>query len=409
MPPMRDEGLPVTGTMIVRLAARGDGATADGRHVAFAAPGDQVLPDGTILPGAHHVTPPCRHFPRCGGCQLQHVDDSVYADFLSDRITGALASQGLSAPALRPPHLSPPRTRRRTSLRAERIGRKVVIGFNEEASHRIIDMRECHVLRPELFALIEPLRRLLGPMIKDRRPAGVRMTLADQGVDLALDNVAPEGLAASEALTAFAQTHRLARLSIDEGYGSEPRWEPEPVTVTLDGIPVGLPANAFLQATADGEAALLAGVVEAVGDSPTIADLFAGLGTFALPLAGKARVLAVEGARDAIMALRLAANHTQRPLLAEQRDLVRRPLDAAEIGRFDAIVLDPPRAGAWEQIPQIAAAAGVRRIAYVSCNPATFARDAKVLVEAGWQIDWIRPVGQFRWSTHVELVAAFTR
>lgn len=394
---------------IIRLAGRGDGATDDGRHIPLTAPGDHIAADGSIVPGPHHVTPPCRHFPRCGGCQLQHVDDETWRAFLTDRVTGALAAQGIAIPEMREPHLSPQRTRRRASLRVERIGRKVVIGFNEGQSHRIIDMRECHILRSELFDLIEPLRRLLGPMLKEKRQAHVRMTLADQGIELALEGVTAEGLAASEGLTGFAQTYRLARLSIDEGYGSEPRWEPEPVTITLGGVAVPLPANAFLQATADGEAALQAGVAEAVGDAATIADLFAGLGTFALPLSVKAKVLAVEGAREPALALKLAANRAQRPLVADHRDLLRRPLDAAELGRFDAVVIDPPRAGAREQMPALAGAAHVSRIAFVSCNPATFARDAKLLIDGGWRLEWVRPIGQFRWSTHVELVAAFAR
>ncbi|WP_420142473.1 class I SAM-dependent RNA methyltransferase [Sphingomonas sp.] len=393
---------------IVRIAARGEGVTADGRHVALAAPGDVAEIDGTVRPGPHHAMPPCRHFPRCGGCQLQHVDDVAYAEFLTGRVVGALAAQGIEAPTLRPPHLSPPHSRRRATLRAERIGRRVVIGFNEGQSHRIVDMAECHILRPELFALVAPLRALIGPWIKERRQATIAMTLADQGVDVALEGVSPEGLAAHEALVGFAQAHGLARLAIDEGYGSEPRWEPEPVTITLGGVPVALPPAAFLQATVEGEGALREAAVEAVGDAATVADLFAGLGTFALPLAAKARVLAVEGARDPALALRSAANRAGRSLLVEHRDLFRRPLSGEELGRFEAIVLDPPRAGAKEQAPALAAArTGV--IAYVSCNPATFARDARTLLDGGWWIDWIRPVGQFRWSTHVELAARFVR
>ena len=393
---------------MLRLAARGDGVTDDGRHIALAAPGDHVAKDGTVEPGPHHVTPPCRHFSRCGGCQLQHVDDDTYATYLTDRINGALAAQQLPLPVTRAPHLSPPHARRRASLRAERIGRRVVIGFNEGASHRIVDMRECHVLRPELFALVEPLRALLRPHLRDRKPVGVRMTLGDQGVDLALEGITFEGLEGSEALTDFAGSHHLARLSLDEGYGPEPRWEPEPVTITLGGIAVPLPAGAFLQATEDGEAALLAAVREIVGQAATVADLFAGLGTFALPIGADARVLAVEGARDAALALKTAANRSGRPVLIEHRDLFRRPLDRAELNRFEAIVLDPPRAGAKEQAPALATAE-VARIAYVSCNPATFARDARTLIEGGWTLEWIRPIGQFRWTTHVELVAAFNR
>ena len=393
---------------IIRIAARGDGITADGRHSPLAAPGDLLADDGSLTPGPHHATPPCRHFPRCGGCQLQHVDDSAYADYLTDRVVSALAAQRIDAPEMRAPHLSPPRTRRRATLRAERIGRKIILGFNEGQSHRIVDMRECHILRPELFALVEPLRNLLGPMLKPRRQAGVGMTLTDQGVDVALEGVSADGLEAQEALIAFCQAHPIARLSIDEGYGGEARWEPEPATVTLGGVPVGLPANAFLQATADGEGVLVANVVEAVGGAANIADLFAGLGTFALPLAQSAKLLAVEGARDAALALKVAANRVQYPLVVEHRDLFRRPLDAGELNRFDAIVLDPPRAGAREQM-QTLAACTAERIAYVSCSPSTFARDARVLIEGGWRLDWIRPVGQFRWSTHVELVAAFAR
>ena len=377
---------------VVRLAARGDGVTADGRHVPMTAPGDTVAPDGAVIPGPHHQVPPCRHFPECGGCQLQHVDDAAYAAFLKDRIASALAAQGVPAPDILAPHLSPPRSRRRASLKAT----GGLVGFNAAASHRIVDMRECHILRPELFALVAPLRRLLNGS------AGVTMTLADQGVDLLLDGVSVDGLEATEAMIAVAQAQRLARLAIDDGYGAQTLWEPEPVTITLSGTPVALPHGAFLQATAEGEAALVAAVREAVGDAAVIADLFAGLGTFALALAGK--VYAAEGSRDAVLALKGAG----RGIFADHRDLFRRPLDETELGRFEAVVLDPPRAGARELAPHLAASL-VPRLAYVSCNPNTFARDAGILVEGGYRLLWVKPVGQFRWSTHVELAAAFSK
>jgi 23S rRNA (uracil1939-C5)-methyltransferase len=396
----------MNGDLIVRLAGRGDGVTADGRHVPFAAPGDRLTADGAILPGPSRAVPPCRHFGTCGGCQLQHVDDAAYAEFLVGRIAGALAAQRIDRPEIRPPHLSPPGVRRRASLRAERIGKKLLIGFNEAASHRIVDLAECPVLHPRLFALIAPLRPLLAGLLRDRRGADVTMTLADQGVDLMLGKVTADGLETSETLTGFAAAHGLARLAIDDGYGPQTRWEPEAATITLGGVPVPLPHNAFLQATADGEGALVAAVREAVGDAGTVADLFAGLGTLALALPG--RIYAAEGARDAALALKTGAGRVQRPVLVEHRDLFRRPLDAKELGRFAAIVLDPPRAGAKEQVAELARA-DCARIAYVSCNPATFARDARTLIDGGWRIDWIQPVGQFRWSTHAELAASFSR
>jgi len=395
----------VTRTPIVRIAARGDGVTADGQFVALAAPGDLVDADGTIEPGPHHAEPLCPHFPACGGCQLQHVDDATFADFLRDRIVGALHSHGIDTPDMRPAMISPPRSRRRVSLRAERKGRRVILGFNEGSSHRIIDLRQCEIMAPALFALIEPLRGLLAALVPDRRAAAVQMTLVDQGVDLLIEKVEADGLEAAERLTAFAQAHGLARLSIDQGFGPEARWEPEAVTVTLGEVAVPFPVGAFLQATADGEAALVAAVREAVGEAEVVADLFAGLGTFALAL-GR-RVLAVEGARDAALALKAAAGRAQRPVIVDHRDLFRRPLMVDDINRFGAILLDPPRAGAKEQAVELARSS-VARIAYVSCNPATFARDARTLIDGGYRLDWIQPVGQFRWSTHVELVASFT-
>ena len=391
-------------SVIVRVAARGDGITGDGRHAAFAAPGDTLTETGEILPGPHHQVPPCRHFPECGGCQLQHLDDTSYAEFVADRIRTALDAQGL-ATEIRPTLLSPPRTRRRATLHAEAKGGRIALGFTAEKSHAIVDMRECHILHPALFALVEPLRRLLA-RLKLKRRADVHLTLADQGPDLLLIGITANDLAGAEAITAFAQTHGVARIALDDGFGPETRWEPEPVTITLAGTPVPLPPAAFLQATAEGEAALVGAVREATSGAGTTADLFAGLGTFALALPG--RVYAAEGARDALLALKAAANLRQRTVFAEHRDLYRRPLTPAELDRFDAIVIDPPRAGAREQAEAIAAS-NAPRLAYVSCNPSSFARDAKSLGEGGWRLDWIQPVGQFRWSTHVELAAAFSR
>ena len=385
---------------IVRIAGRGDGVSESGRHVTFAVPGDTLLDDGTIERGPHHQLPPCRHFPECGGCQLQHADDDAYRRYLRSRIEGALAQHGLSS-EIREPHLSPSKSRRRATLRALKVGPRAVFGFNAAKSHRIVDMRECHILRPELFALVAPLRDLMASLLQPRKSAEAQLSLADQGVDLMLKGVDPDGLAALEALNGFCEANQLARLSIDRGLGPETIYEPVPATVTLSGRQVSLPPGAFLQATEDGEAALVAAVLEIVGSGPT-ADLFAGLGTFALALPGQ--VYAAEASRDAVLALKRVAAE----LAVEHRDLYRRPLDSGELGRFQAVILDPPRAGASEQAENIAAS-NLPRIAYVSCNPATFARDAKILVEGGYTLEWVRPVGQFRWSTHVELASAFSR
>ncbi|PAV66580.1 hypothetical protein WR25_05657 [Diploscapter pachys] len=268
-------------------------------------------------------------------------------------------------------------------------------------SHAIVDVRECHILAPELFAVVAPLRALLQKLGFKRR-GDVHLTLSDQGPDILVTNLSADGLAAAETITAFCERHGIARFTLDSGDGFETRWEPQPVTITLGGHPVPLPPASFLQATQEGEDALVAAMREATAGAGTIADLFAGLGTFALAL--PARVYAAEGARDAIMALKAGAAHGGRQIFTEHRDLFRRPLTITELDRFDAIVIDPPRAGARDQAEALAASQ-TKVIGYVSCNPSSFARDAKMMVEGGWRIDWIQPVGQFRWSTHVELAA----
>ncbi|HYD39130.1 MAG TPA: class I SAM-dependent RNA methyltransferase, partial [Allosphingosinicella sp.] len=389
--------MPVSeGDLIVGLAARGDGIGESGRFHPLTAPGDRILPDGRVEPGPHRAVPPCRHFPECGGCQLQHVDDPAYAAFLRDRIASALAAQGVAVPAILPAHISPPNSRRRATLKAEKKFGRIAIGFHAGKSHKIVDMRECHILRPELFALVEPMRRLLYQLLAVKDFAEIQMTLADRGPDVTITGFKRHGLAAEELLADFGLANGLARLSVDSGVGPETRLEPEPVTVTLGGVRVPLPHGAFLQATAEGEWALVEAVRRALGGARIVADLFAGLGTFALSIEG--RVLAVEGARDAALALKAAAARAQRPVFVDHRDLYRRPLDLAELGRFEAVVLDPPRAGAKEQSALLAGSA-VPLIAYVSCNPSTFARDAAALTAGGYRFDWVQPVGQFRWST----------
>lgn len=396
------------GESIVRIAARGEGVTATGRHIAGGVPGDTLAPDGTIIAGPNRAMPPCRHFGSCGGCQLQHVGDGALADYVRDRVIGALAAQSVAAGSVRTAMLSPSASRRRAALTAMATGKRAVIGFNAAGSNQIADMQQCPLLDPALFALIKPLRALVGTHGKQRRAIKVLLQRLDQGVEVVIDGMADNGLGTAMALQDFAGTHQLARLVVDQGDGPQIVWEPEPATVRFGNIAVVPPPHAFLQATAAGEQALIAAVAEAVGDASALADLFAGIGTFALSLHQGRRVYAAEAARDAVLALKGAADRVQARVVTEHRDLFRRPLVSAELDKFDAVVLDPPRAGAEEQVGQLANSK-VPRVAYVSCNPASFARDAKLLTGGGYRLDWVQPVGQFRWSTHVELAGCFVR
>ncbi|WP_420605290.1 class I SAM-dependent RNA methyltransferase [Novosphingopyxis sp.] len=397
-----------SGGIVLRVAAHGDGLTEDGRHVALTAPGDHVAADGSITPGPHHAQPVCRHFPECGGCQLQHLDDTALSDFVRDRVLNALVSQNITADEVAPVHLSPPRSRRRAVLHAINGPKGPRIGFTKERSHHVVDMMQCEVIDPRLFEMVAPLRRLLANRLPKGGGAEIILAIADQGVDVAIKGARFDGMGGHDAIIDFAEAHRLARICVDEGHGPEPRWEPRPVTISFGTIAVPLPPGAFLQATQDGEAVLLLGVKRAVGDAATVADLFAGLGTFALSMNAGTRVYAAEADRAAIESLKAGADAARLHAIAEHRDLFRRPLETSELDRFDAVILDPPRAGAREQTIRLADAK-TPRIAYVSCNPASFAKDAGRLIEGGYRLKRVTPVGQFRWSTHVELVGAFER
>jgi 23S rRNA (uracil1939-C5)-methyltransferase len=394
---------------IVRLAARGDGVTADGRFVALAAPGDRIdfgADPPRIIPGPHHEAPACGHYPVCGGCQMQHVDEAAYGAFVLDRLARVLP--GGLPDDVRPIALSPPRSRRRASLKALKRGGKLILGFHSEGTHALVDIADCPLLAPELMALLPPLKLLLKARLRDGQGAGVALTLCDSGVDLLLANVSAYGLAAIEALTDFAQAQDLARLSVEGPGGIDTLVERRPPVLTMGGVAVALPVAPFLQATREGEAALVAAVLEAVGDAASVADLFCGLGTFALPLSARARVLAADAAGPAIMALGVAARRAGRRIDVQHRDLFRRPLAGKELAGLDTVVFDPPRAGAEAQARALAAS-DVPVVVAVSCNPNTFGRDAKILIEGGYRLTTLWPVAQFRWSSHVELVARFER
>lgn len=396
------------GDEVVRLAAQGDGLTQSGRHVPHTVPGDVLEQDGSISAGPHRAVPPCRHFGTCGGCRLQHADEEVLRQFITDRVLLAAAGQGAVPETVLPTHMSPPRTRRRAVLHAQLIGKRALLGYREAASHRIVDMRECHVLHPDLFALVQPLRDFLREHA-GRSPIDLSLTVADHDVDCLVKGLVIDSYTGHEDLLALAKAHNLSRLSLDQGWGAETIWEPEPVTISLAGFPVPLPAGAFLQATADGEAALQADVTRFCHAEGLVADLFAGLGTLSLPLAAEGRrVVLVEADRAAHLASRHALTRFGGNSQALHRDLFRAPLNGAELSRFTTVILDPPRAGAKAQVEELASSE-VARIVYVSCNPASWARDAAKLIAGGYRLEAVRPIGQFRWSTHVELSSVFTR
>lgn len=421
-------GRPEAELTIEGLGSGGDGiATAEGSrvHVPFSAPGDRVrarLPARDdrsgkadflelVAAGPNRAQPPCPHFGPCGGCRLQHVAEPAYRAWKRDLVVRAFGHQGIEAPVAEP-IVSPPRSRRRAVFAARRGGRRVFLGFNEERSSRIVDLETCFIVEPALFALLAPLRAVLAEILPDGGAADVAATLLDDGIDLVIAAEAPPGLADRERLADFAQAQDLARVS-----WSVRGREPEPVAhrregiVRLGGIAAVPPPGGFLQATRPGEAALIGLVAQAAAGAASIADLFCGIGTFALPLSETARsVRAIDGDRPAVAALNAAARRAGRSerVRAEVRDLFRDPLTAPELAGIDAVVFDPPRVGAAAQAAALALSA-VPLVVAVSCNPGTLARDARALIEGGYRIEGATPVDQFLWSPHLEVVAVFRR
>ncbi|MGF1605657.1 MAG: class I SAM-dependent RNA methyltransferase [Rhodothalassiaceae bacterium] len=417
--------MPLRRLIVERLGAQGDGMapTRDGPvYLPGSAPGDLVEAEvhatrrgpavgkwRLITPSPQRADPVCPHYGVCGGCSLQHVDAALYARFLVDKIAAALSQQGLTAD-IADPVISPPHSRRRLIMTARRTGPSLVLGFHQARSHQLVQLSECPVAHPRLMVLVAPLRRLLKPLLSPGEQAGLTLTLTDSGTDLRLDMPAEPDLAAREALAAFADTEALAAISWAVDGVEEPVVRRREPLMRFGPAAVPLPAGAFVQATEDGERALTAVVLDSLAGVDKIADLFAGLGTFTFPLAERVPVLAVEGAASAVMALQTAARSTPglKPVEAVHRDLFRRPLLAGEFIKIPAAVIDPPRAGAKAQCAELAASK-LERVAAVSCNPATFARDARLLVDGGFSLGPITPVGQFLWSAHVELVCLLSR
>lgn len=402
---------------IDRLGHHGDGIAAGPDGPVFVSqilPGEEVegdlagnhLTNTRILsPSDQRVRPPCPHARTCGGCLLQHASDPFVATWKVDVVRSALAGQGLQADFL-PIVTSPPRSRRRATLSARRTKSGALLGFHARASDMLVNVPHCLVLHPDIIDAFPALEALV--KIGGSRAAELSLTVTRSigGLDVAVTGGKPMESGLAMELARLVESFGLARLTWD-GTGVALRTMP---MQRLGRALVAPPPGAFLQATAEGEAALLAAVRGIIGPARRIADLFAGIGTFALPLAETAEVHTVEGDAAMVGAMEKGWRQAEglRRLTAETRDLFRRPLGPDELKGVEAVVIDPPRAGAEAQFAALARSA-VPAIASVSCNPVTFARDAKTLVQSGYKLISVQVVDQFRWSSHVELVGKFQR
>ncbi len=420
LPPTDDHA----GEIIAEIGAQGDGIIRrpDGQilYAAFTLPGEVVALNagGTpsiLVPAPDRIAPACRHFGRCGNCRFQHWREAPYLDWKRARIGEALAREGVDAEIL--PALAAWGTgRRRTALHARRDpARKglagVVLGYAERAAHRSVAISECPVLHPDLEALLPALPELAALFLRHRPAIALHLTRAENGIDVDIRGAAPKDgfkLSADErmAIGRFAEAHAILRISA----ANEPLILRTQPVVRFGAALVPLPPGAFLQASEAGEAALAAFTVNALSGTRRTVDLFAGCGAFALRLVEFAETIACE--LDATMCAAMVKGFStipgRRRLDVVKRDLFRAPLAREDLKGVEGVVLDPPRAGAEAQI-RLLPTSKVAKIAYISCDAQSFARDARILLDGGFRLLEVQPVDQFRWSHHVELAARFER
>lgn len=421
---IKGEALRVT---VSDVGARGDGIAESSHgpvYVPFTMAGDEVdiwvepgargtlraTLEALVTPSAQRIEPVCRHFGRCGGCALQHMGVDSYHDWIMARVRTALGHHGLGDTPVTAPSVSPPESRRRVALKALRTSKGVLLGFHERLSHHLVDVKMCPVARPVLVNLFKPIRELLFNLLPMRAAADVTLTETATGVDMLVSGIVEPGLEQREKLAAFADRYDLAALHVAQNGFNDPLAIRRAPMMDFAGVEAPLPPGAFVQATKDGEDALRKAVTDWTINASRCVDLFAGIGTFSLPLAKTMIVDAVEGARPLVDAMIKGANYATglKEFNAIHRDLFRRPLTHAELAVYDAVVIDPPRAGATAQSEALASS-NVATVVSISCNPNTFARDARTLVDGGYRLIEVRPIDQFLWSPHVELAALFQR
>jgi len=407
--------------VIEAIGHRGDGiaTTHDGPlYVPFALPGERVAVERQshhktdraeiveiVVPSPERVTPLCRHFGRCGGCALQMMSLEATRKLKREFVATALYHHGLG------PHVDdtvgvPVASRRRAVLTALRAGSRLILGYHERLSHNVVDIEECPVLAPSLQARLADIRAIAEPLVRGKKPPRLTALLTRAGLDLDFDGAPMPNARDIAKLAEIAGARGVARLAV----GGEPVVTLAEPMLDVAGVALTPPPGAFVQASAEAEAEMSALVVEHLSDAKRIADLFAGIGTFALALARGASVLAAESDAAAIAALSLATRRATKlkPIETETRDLFVDPLAPQELKKFDGVVFDPPFAGAKAQAEALAASK-VARVAAISCNPVTFARDARILVDGGYALNRVVPVDQFVYSAETEVVGLFRR
>ena len=397
-------------SIILTLNSRAEGVTADGTRVPRALPGEEIALGKEnkfkiILPSKDRITPVCAHYKGCGGCSMQHATQSFIKDWKSNVIKSCLSARGLET-IIKPILTSKTNSRRRVTLHGIKTKKSVTVGFFKRNTHELISTPSCELVNPEIlsaFSLFEEIT-LIGATRKSI--IEISVTVSKEGLDLNILNGKKLDNQSIMKITGLCESFNIARITWNEDLLAN-FLNP---TIVFQGIAITPPPNAFLQATEQGQEILITNAMLSVFDSDKVIDLFSGCGTFTLPAAKRSEVLAIDKTKSMLTAIDQAWRETTglKKVTSRSQDLFKEPVGKEELNSFDAAIIDPPRVGAEAQSHELAKS-HIKRISSVSCNPRTFSRDAKILVDSGFKLDWVQPIDQFLWSSHIELVAQFSR
>lgn len=387
----------------------GAGITSEGIKLPGTLPGEQISINNNILkiikPAETRVTPVCSHYKNCGGCTIQHAKASFIKEWKFNIIESSLAERGIKT-NIRPIQTSESESRRRATFHGIKTKKNVIVGFFKKGSHELVSTEQCKLVDPRIISKYPLFREITKIGATRKSVINIVTTLTSSGLDLNVLNGKILDVKTKGQISVLCETFKIARIT----WNGDLLSQFSPPTIIFDKLVVTIEPETFLQATEQGQEALIKNVLDSVKGASNVVDLFSGCGTFSLPIAKYAKILAVDKSENMLSVIKNAwrKNHGLKEIVCRAQDLFKNPILKDELKLFDTVIIDPPRSGAEVQINEIATSS-ITRVSSVSCNPKTFSRDARVLIDSGFALDWVQPIDQFLWSSHIEIVSQFSR
>tara|TARA_B100001059_G_C17815731_1_gene575103 strand:- start:1111 stop:2310 length:1200 start_codon:yes stop_codon:yes gene_type:complete len=395
--------------VIESIDTNGAGITSEGIKIPGTLPGEQILINNNklkvIKPAKTRVTPVCSHYKNCGGCTIQHAKSSFIKEWKLNIIESCLTERGIKTD-IRPIQTSESESRRRATFHGRKTKRNLIVGFFKKGSHELVSTEKCKLIDPRIISKY-PLFRELTKMGATRKSViNIVTTLTSSGLDLNIINGKTLDAETKGEISGVCEVFKIARIT----WNGDLLAQFSPPTIMFNKLAVTIEPETFLQATEQGQETLIKNVSDSVKGASNVIDLFSGCGTFSLPIAQYAKILAVDKSESMLSTLASAwrKNHGLKEIVCRAQDLFKNPILKDELNLFDTVIIDPPRSGAEFQISEISDSK-ITRVSSVSCNPKTFSRDAKILIDGGFTLDWVQPIDQFLWSSHIEIVSQFSR